>query len=211
MTVVNRSDQIPRGYDEQICDRRPRSLFWLSDGAWVVIAPPLPKNQPGARRADDRRVISGIIPMLKCGGCRAECPSEYGPSTTVYNRWNRSSRRGIWTHILAAPTEEGWIAQTGRIDSRYIIGRDVIGLGRRRGKISKDRECLLFVQLDVSVSHNRAHARFVQHRPEHEAARIRGTASRLAGPAQPGGAPSCEREGELDDVCLGVSGAGRPA
>ena len=33
--------------------------FWLSDDAWAAIAPLLPKNQPGARRVDDRRVISG--------------------------------------------------------------------------------------------------------------------------------------------------------
>jgi len=97
-----------------------RSLFWLSDEAWGAIEPHLPKNQPGARRVDDRRVISGIIHMLKCGGRWADCPPEYGPSTTVYNRWNRWSRRGIWTRILAALTEEGWIAETGQIDSSYI-------------------------------------------------------------------------------------------
>lgn len=73
-----------------------RSLFWLSDQAWAAIERHLPKNQAGARRVDDRRVISGIIHMLKCGGCWTDCPSEYGPSTTVYNRWNRWSRRGIW-------------------------------------------------------------------------------------------------------------------
>ena len=96
------------------------SLFWLSDEAWAVIEPHLPTNQPGARRVDDRRVISGIIHMLKCGGRWADCPPAYGPSTTVYNRWNRWSRRGIWTRILAALTEEGWIAETGQIDSSYI-------------------------------------------------------------------------------------------
>jgi hypothetical protein len=37
-----------------------RSLFWLSDDAWLAIEAHLPKNQPGARRVDDRRVISGI-------------------------------------------------------------------------------------------------------------------------------------------------------
>ena len=42
------------------------------------------------------------------------------PPTTVYNRWNRWSRRGIRTRILAALTEEGWIAETGEIDSSYI-------------------------------------------------------------------------------------------
>ena len=89
-----------------------RSLFWLSDEAWGAIEPHLPKNQPGARRVDDRRVISGIVHMLKCGGRWADCPTEYGPATTIYNRWNRWSRRGIWTRILAALTEEGWIAET---------------------------------------------------------------------------------------------------
>ena len=39
-------------------------LFWLSNGAWAAIEPHLPKNQPGARRVDDRRVISGIVHML---------------------------------------------------------------------------------------------------------------------------------------------------
>jgi transposase len=79
-----------------------RSLFWgvlctpsAPDEAWAAIEPHLPQNQPGARRVDDRRVISGIIHMLKCGDRWAGCPPEYGPSTTIYNRWNRWSRRGI--------------------------------------------------------------------------------------------------------------------
>lgn len=97
-----------------------RSLFWLSDEAWTAIEPHMPKNQPGARRVDDRWEISGIVHMLKCGGLSADRPPEYGPSTTLYNRWNRWSRRGIWTRILAARTEKAWIAETGRIDSSYI-------------------------------------------------------------------------------------------
>lgn len=42
-------------------------LFWLTDEQWAAIEPHLPKNQPGAWRVDDRRVISGIIHML-CRG-----------------------------------------------------------------------------------------------------------------------------------------------
>ena len=97
-----------------------RSLFWLSDEAWAAIELHLPQNQPGARRVGYRRVISGIVHMLRCGGRWADCPTEYGPSTTVYNRWNRWSRRGIWIRILAALNEEGWIAETGQIGSSYI-------------------------------------------------------------------------------------------
>ncbi len=82
--------------------------FWLSDRAWGAIEPLLPRNQPGARRVDDRRVISGIIHVLRVG-CRWEdCPPEYGPPTTIYNRFNRWSRRGLWGRIfatLAAQTE----------------------------------------------------------------------------------------------------------
>lgn len=78
------------------------SLFWLSDEAWERIEPHLPKNLPGARRIDDRRVISGIIHMLKSGGRWVDCPSEYGPATTIYNCWNRWSRRGLWRRMFAA-------------------------------------------------------------------------------------------------------------
>lgn len=76
--------------------------FWLSDRQWTAIEPCLPKNQPGARRVDDRRVISGIIHVLR-SGCRwRDCPPVYGPYTTVYNRWNRWSRRKVWQKLFEA-------------------------------------------------------------------------------------------------------------
>ena len=70
--------------------------FWLSDRQWAAIEPHLPKNQPGARRVDDRRVISGIIHVLK-SGCRwRDVPAVYGPPKTIYNRWHRWSQRRFW-------------------------------------------------------------------------------------------------------------------
>ena len=76
--------------------------YWLEDQAWAAIQPLLPRNQPGARRVDDRRVISGIIHVLR-SGCRwQDCPSVYGPATTVYNRFNRWSHKGLWTRIFTA-------------------------------------------------------------------------------------------------------------
>jgi len=95
-------------------------LFWLSDEAWAAIEPHLPKNQPGARRVDDRRVISGILHVLK-SGCRwRDCPAVYGPRTTIYNRFNRWSRRRIWQRILQALVEAGWIEATASIDATYV-------------------------------------------------------------------------------------------
>src|SRR3954462_708355 len=52
-----------------------RNLFWLSDEQWERIEPHLPTDVRGVERADDRRVISGIVHVLK-SGCRwCDCPS----------------------------------------------------------------------------------------------------------------------------------------
>lgn len=97
-----------------------REIFWLSDEAWAVIEPHLPSNQPGARRVDDRRIISGIIHVLK-SGCRwKDCPPEYGPPTTVYNRFNRWARRDHWRKILQALAQGQWITTAVAMDGSYV-------------------------------------------------------------------------------------------
>jgi len=96
------------------------NLFWLDDEAWAAIEPHLPKNQPGARRVDDRRVISGILHVIKAGCRWQDCPVEYGPPTTIYNRFNRWSRRRIWTDILQALVDKGVLVHSTAIDSSYV-------------------------------------------------------------------------------------------
>ena len=57
-----------------------RNLYWLSDDQWQRIAPLLPTDVRGKERVDDRRVISGILHVLK-SGCRwCDCPPEYAQS-----------------------------------------------------------------------------------------------------------------------------------
>ena len=77
-------------------------LFWLSDAQWARIEPHLPTGLTGPKRVDDRRVISGIVHMLQCGARWRDCPPEYGPYTTIYNRFNRWSKRERWQAIFAA-------------------------------------------------------------------------------------------------------------
>jgi transposase len=113
------------------------ALFWLSDEAWAAVEPHLPKNQPGARRVDDRRVISGMFHVLK-SGCRwGDCPREYGPSTTIYNRFNRWSNRGFWLKLLDALVDAGAVTRSTSIDSTYVKAQRAAfggkrGLKRRR-------------------------------------------------------------------------------
>ena len=96
------------------------NLFWLSDSQWAVMEPFMPRNQPGARRVDDRATISGIVHVIRTGCRWKDCPREYGPTTTVYNRFNRWSRRGFWRAMLAALAEAGWVAESASLDSTYI-------------------------------------------------------------------------------------------
>lgn len=95
-------------------------LFWLSDEQWAAVEPHLPRNQPGARRVDDRRVISGIIHVLKIGCRWQDCPADYGPATTVYNRFNRWSRRRFWLKLLEALARSGAVTRSTAIDSTYV-------------------------------------------------------------------------------------------
>lgn len=76
--------------------------FWLDDQQWAALEPLLPTNQPGAHRKDDRQILSGIIHVLKVGCRWQDCPGCYGPPTTIYNRFNRWSRRGIWRRLFVA-------------------------------------------------------------------------------------------------------------
>ena len=94
-----------------------RNLFWLSDEQWGRIEPHLPTDVRGVERADDRRVISGIVHVLK-SGCRwCDCPPEYGPPTTIYNRFVRWARRGVWENLFRELAGNGRSTDTQMMNS----------------------------------------------------------------------------------------------
>lgn len=90
--------------------------YWLSDEAWAAIEPLIPLHRRGVKPGNNRQVISGILHVLKYGCRWRDCPEVYGPSTTIYNRFNRWSQAGIWQAMfdrLAGQEEAG----TQAIDS----------------------------------------------------------------------------------------------
>lgn len=95
----------------------------LSDEAWAAIEPHLPMNQPAARRVNDRRVISGILDVLKVGCRRCDCQADNGPSTMVYNRFNRWSCRGFRLKVLDALVKSRRGDEQHAIDSTYVKAR----------------------------------------------------------------------------------------
>jgi transposase len=108
-------------------------LFWLSDVQWAAIRPHLPMVHTGPRRVDDRRVISGIVHRFR-EGCRWRAlPPEYGPYTTVFNRRNRWSQRGLWPCIFAALVACGDPPQVTLIDSSAVKAHRSAA-GAKRGR-----------------------------------------------------------------------------
>ena len=77
-------------------------FFWFSDAQWARIEPLLPTDVRGMKRVDDRRVLSGIVHALRCGGRWADCADVYGPKKTLYNRFVRWAERGVWERIFSA-------------------------------------------------------------------------------------------------------------
>ena len=74
--------------------------FDLSDKEWAVIEPLLPPTRQGGERRDDREVLNGIFYVLRTGVPWDDVPERYGPRGTIYNRFNRWAKQGIWEAIF---------------------------------------------------------------------------------------------------------------
>ena len=73
--------------------------YWLSETQIKRIKPYFPLSH-GVPRVDDRRVLSGIIHVLKRGLQWRDAPAGYGPHKTLYNRFIRWSRLGVFDRIF---------------------------------------------------------------------------------------------------------------
>jgi transposase len=109
------------------------NLFWLNDEQWKRIEPHLPTDVRGVERQDDRRVISGIIHVLKTGCRWCDCPPEYGPYTTIYNRFVRWARRGVLGKPVPQTCWE-WTIRTDADDRLHSRQGAPLGSRRKRGE-----------------------------------------------------------------------------
>ncbi|UPJ47723.1 transposase [Bradyrhizobium sp. 200] len=117
-----------------------KQLYCLSELEWKRIEPLLPRGRRWAHRVNDRRVISGILHMLRSGARWRDCPPDYGPYTTIYNRFNRWSRQGVWSNILYALT--GSLARRAhhaRVTAKRPIGEaaDLANVSNLRDRMRK--------------------------------------------------------------------------
>lgn len=90
------------------------NLFWLSRAQMRRIEPFFPLSH-GIPRVDDRRVISGIIFVIRNGLRWRDAPAAYGPPKTIYNRFKRWSEMGVFARIFVE------LAKAGRETSEVMI------------------------------------------------------------------------------------------
>ena len=94
-------------------------LIWLSEAQMRRIEPYFPLSH-GVPRVDDRRVLSGIVFVIRNGLRWRDAPKEYGPHKTIYNRFIRWSRMGVFNRIFAALSAKGGKPDQLMIDATHL-------------------------------------------------------------------------------------------
>jgi transposase len=86
----------------------------LTNRQWEKLEPLLPKSRRGRPREDDRRIVNGILWVLRTGAPWRDLPERYGPWSTVHTRFRRWREAGVWEAILAAVQSEA--DEVGELD-----------------------------------------------------------------------------------------------
>ena len=110
--------------------------FWLSAAQFARLHPLLPTDTRGIARVDARRVISGIVHVLQ-SGCRwRDAPPVYGPSKTLYNRFVRWARKGVWEQVFTELSAAGGPPATVMLDATHVKAHRSAA-GGKGGRLSR--------------------------------------------------------------------------
>ena len=114
-------------------------LFWLSEAQVDRLRPYFPKSR-GKPRVDDRRVLSGIIFIQRNGLMWKHAPAAYGPPKTLYNRWKRWSRMGVFATIMTELAAQAQDTEILMIDATHAKAhRTASSMAVQRGARTADR------------------------------------------------------------------------
>lgn len=94
-------------------------MILLSEGQMARISSVFPLSQ-GRPRVDDRRVISGIIFVIRNGLRWRDLPASYRPSKTIYNRFGRWREMGVFGRIFVGLAKGGGDTEEIMIDATHL-------------------------------------------------------------------------------------------
>ncbi len=112
--------------------------FLLSERQMARISPYFPLSH-GVPRVDDRRVVSGIVYVIRNGLQWKDAPPGYGPHKTLYNRFSRWSRLGVFDRIFATLAGEGPKPKCIMIDATHLKAHGPRRASCKRGCSPPDR------------------------------------------------------------------------
>lgn len=94
-------------------------LYYLTQAQLERIRPYFPLSH-GVSRVDDRKVLSGIIYVIKNGLQWKDTPREYGAHKTLYNRFIRWNRMGIFNKIFMELSRKNGPVEQLMIDATHL-------------------------------------------------------------------------------------------
>ena len=73
----------------------------LTDSEWALMGPLLPPERgcPGRPSHDNRRVLDGILWVIRSGARWIDVPRRSGQWNSVYRRFHRWSQAGVFDHL----------------------------------------------------------------------------------------------------------------
>src|SRR5215211_6886698 len=92
----------------------------------------MPRNQPGPKREDDRRIISGILHVITPRLLLARLPGRLRTAHHGLHRFNRWSRRSFWPAMLVGPSRGRMVGRGRR--HRGHLRRSLGARGQRGAK-----------------------------------------------------------------------------
>ncbi len=112
-------------------------------GLLVAMLPPERTGKRGRRYEAHRRVLNGIFWVLRTGAPWRDLPEHYGPWSTVYDRFRRWRRDGLWQRIL--DTLQAQARKVGRIDFEFaaldgsVVRAHRCAAGAKKGAVRPKR------------------------------------------------------------------------
>lgn len=96
-----------------------RDLFLLTKTQMALISPCFPRSH-GVPRVDDRRVVSGIVYVIRNGLQWKNAPKAYGPHKMLYNGFVNWSALGVFDRISPSLASESPKPESFMIDSTHL-------------------------------------------------------------------------------------------
>ena len=114
----------------------------LTDFEWSVIEPLLPMDRRGSKPKNNRQIINGMFYVLRAGSPWRDLPERYGPYTTVYNRFNRWRKAGIWDRLMDAIVK----AHDGKVQ---MIDSSIVRVHQHASGVKKRVEFVVWAEAEA--------------------------------------------------------------